>query len=66
MSKQPDVELEVQVKAVTDLAMLVKTERGQAWIPKSQISDYSGSEDLDSQVESIFVPQWLAEEKGLV
>lgn len=61
-----NVELEVQVRAVSERAMLVQTEVGQAWIPKSQISDYSGSEELDSQVESIFVPEWLAIEKGLV
>ena len=65
MSK-PDVELEVQVLAVTDKALLVKTAMGQAWVPISMISDYSGSEDLDARVDSIFVPQWIAEEKGLV
>lgn len=61
-----DVELEVQVQAVTERAMLVQTVVGQAWVPKSQISDYSGSDELDSQVETIFVPEWLATEKGLV
>lgn len=61
-----DVELEVQVLAQTDRAIKVRTGMGEAWIPISQISDYSGSEDLDHRVETIFVPEWLATEKGLV
>lgn len=65
--KQREVELEVRVRAVTDKAMLVSTDgTNQAWLPKSQITDWSGSEELDSNTTSIFVPEWLAVEKGLV
>ena len=63
---QKDVELEVTVRAMTERAMMVETCVGTAWVPKSQISDWSGSEELDRSVESIFVPEWLAIEKGLV
>lgn len=62
-----EIELEVQVRAVTDKAMLVSTDgTNQAWVPKSQISDWAGSEELDMRTTSIFLPEWLATEKGLV
>ena len=61
-----DVEIECTVKAVTDRAILIHDGKHEAWIPKSQISDYSGSDDLDTAVESIFIPEWLAIERGLV
>lgn len=65
MSKE--VELEITVKAVTERALLVTTDGdNEAWIPKSQITDYSGSENLDARVTSIFISEWLATEKGLV
>lgn len=64
--KNREVELEVQVRAQTSVAMLVRTEMGEAWVPKSQISDWSGSEELDMTTTSIFVPEWMAVEKGLV
>jgi hypothetical protein len=60
------VELEVQVFAKTAQALRVATEKGQAWVPRSQITDWSpGQADLEDAT-SIFIPQWLAEEKGLV
>lgn len=66
MSRNKAVELTVRVKATTDKAVMIETERGTAWVPRSQIEDWSGSDDLDLNVESIFVPEWLAVEKGLV
>lgn len=66
MSKSADVELEVTVKAVTDKALLINDGKIDVWLPKSQISDWSGSEELDRNVTSVFVPEWLAIEKGLV
>jgi hypothetical protein len=67
MKKSVDVELEVRVKAVTNKAILVSTDgSNQVWLPKSQISDWSDSEELDHHTTSIFVPEWLAIEKGLV
>ena len=61
-----EVELDVKVKLVTDKAIQIETERGTNWVPKSQITDYSGSELLDHNVTSIFIPEWLASEKGLI
>lgn len=67
MKKDNDVELEVKVFAETEKALQVSVDGElRVWLPKSQISDWSGSEDLDRNVTSVFVPQWLAEEKGLV
>lgn len=66
MSKSTEVELEVTVKVVTDKALLINDGKIDVWLPKSQISDWSGSEELDRNVTSVFVPEWLAIEKGLV
>jgi hypothetical protein len=60
------VELEVQVLVHTPMALRVATEKGQAWVPRSQVTDWSpGHADMEDAT-SIFIPQWLAEEKGLV
>ena len=59
------VELEVAVVGSTDAA--IKVDYGgkfAVWIPKSQISDYCG--DSLEEAESIFIPEWLALEKGLI
>ena len=58
-----DIEIAVDVKARTDSALLVTDGVIEAWIPKSQISDYSGEEDSP---ETIFIPEWLALNKGLI
>lgn len=58
-----DIEIAVDVKARTDLALLVTDGDVECWIPRSQISDYSGDEDSP---ETIFISEWLAIEKGLI
>lgn len=59
-----DVEVEVEVHGRTELALNVSDgTRAPVWIPKSQISDYVGSEDSP---ETIFIPEWLAIKSGLV
>lgn len=65
--RNAEVELGVQVRAVTDKAILVSTDGSNSvWLPKSQITDWSGSEELDHRTTSIFLPEWLATEKGLI
>ena len=65
--RNSEVELEVTVKAVTDKALMVTVDGvTNVWLPKSQITDWSGSEWLDHNVKSVFLPEWLATEKGLV
>ena len=61
MSK--DVEIACEVRAQTTLAMQIYDGKTTCWIPKSQISDES---EEDGNVTSIFIPEWLAIEKGLV
>lgn len=59
------VEVECAVVRTTDAAIQID-HGGESfvWVPKSQISDYTGG--TLEQAESIFIPDWLAEEKGLV
>jgi hypothetical protein len=67
MGIKKQVELEGQMVSSTELAVQWETERGVAWVPRSQISDFSpDDEDVNGDTESIFVPEWLAVEKGLV
>lgn len=59
-----DIEIAVEIIHRTEKAFMVKNLKDQnVWIPRSQISDYMGDEDSP---ETIFIPQWLAEEKELV
>ncbi len=58
-----DIEIQVETKARTPKAILVTDGKTTCWIPRSQISDYSGDED---NPESIFISEWLAGEKGLI
>jgi len=63
-----DIELEVKIWSLTPKAVLVETEKsGKVWIPRSCISDYSPpSEEVEYKTTSIFIPRWIAVDKGLV
>ena len=66
MNKSPQpkqVEIEVRIVSATDKALLVSDGKREAWIPRSQITDYC---EENGQITSIFISQWLAETKGLV
>lgn len=58
-----EIEVAVEVRARTDKALKVFDGKTECWIPRSQISDYVGDEDSP---ESIFIPEWLAFEKGFI
>ncbi len=59
------VEIDCVVRRSTDKAILINIGTpDDVWVPKSQVSDYCG-ESLET-AESIFIPEWLATEKGLV
>jgi hypothetical protein len=61
------VEIACEVKRQTDKAWLVFDGAREVWIAKSQISDYVEEQGLISKkVTSVFVPLWLANEKGLI
>ena len=50
-----DIEIAVDVKTRTDKALLITDGDTECWIPRSQISDYSG-DDIDSP-ETIFISE---------
>lgn len=60
------VEIECIVKIITERAVLINDGKRDVWIPISQISDWVGGDEIDTSIESIFIPEWLAIEKGLV
>ena len=64
-----DIEIEVAVKRTTDLAILVDHGgKADAWVPISKISDWCDGPDTAPGMgtTSIFIPEWLATEKGMV
>lgn len=50
----------------TDGAILVEDGDGKYWLPKSQIDYDSGPEYEKGDEIEIDIPEWLAEEKGLI
>jgi len=58
---------EVQAEAIaeTDAAILVQTEHGEEWIPKSQIDDNSEVYEK-GHVGNLIVSQWIAKQKGWI
>lgn len=64
MVKESDtIEIHVELRGGTDKAMKVSDGKVEVWIPRSQISDEC--EDKGKLI-SIFIPVWLAHEKGLI
>ncbi len=64
MGAVKQVEIEGRAKRETAAAILFDNGHVEVWVPKSVISDQS--EDDDGAIESIFIPEWIAEEKGLI
>jgi len=58
-----DIEIEVETIGRTEKAVWVTDGKVKAWVPRSQISDYCGDED---NMTSIFIPEGIALEKGLL
>lgn len=66
-SPQETVEIACEVRRETEKAWLVFDGTREVWIARSQISDYVEQPGLfGKQVSSIFIPLWLATEKGLI
>ena len=59
-----EIEISGEVKAETIKAYLWFDGKTEAWVPKSQISDLC--EERDGRITSIFIPEWLAVEKGFL
>lgn len=60
-----DTEIKIEVIARSDDAIRVYNGKVKAWVPKSQISDYTSDGDVDTAT-TIFIPRWIAEDKGLI
>lgn len=59
------VEIDCAVVRSTAAAVCIDVGgKDNIWVPKSIISDYTG-ESVDT-ADSIFIPEWIAIEKGLV
>ena len=58
-----DIEITIEVRHETDSAYLVYDGKAEVWVPKSQVSDYC---EENGCVTSIFIPEWLALDKGLI
>lgn len=59
-----EVEISGEVRRETTKAYLWWDGKVEAWVPKSQISDLT--EERDGSISSIFIPEWLALEKGFL
>lgn len=69
MKNAAEIEIAVVVKRVTDKALLVNFGAPKdEWLPKSQISDWCDGPDSAPGygTTSVFIPEWLAIEKGMV
>lgn len=63
MSRSAEVEIACEVRGETEKALRIHDGVSEVWIPKSQITDEC---EEDGKVVSIFIPEWLAKEKGLI
>ncbi len=67
MSPTETIEIACEVRRETDKAWLVYDGAREVWIARSQITDHMQEAGLfGPKVTSIFIPVWLATEKGLV
>jgi len=68
MSRDPNepIEIACEVRRQTDKAWLIFDGDQEVWLPRSQIKDTVEQSGLfGRKITSIFVPAWLALEKGL-
>lgn len=67
MKQNADIEIAVRVLRTTEKAVQVDFGGKElVWVPRSQINDWGpGTGELEG-AESIFIPEWLAMEKGMI
>ena len=51
------------IERATEKAILISRDNREYWIPKSQIVAHSGNDEMP---DSIVIPKWLADKKGLM
>lgn len=60
------IEVSVTMKHETDRAILVLDGDREVWLPKSQVSIEGDEFPEPGESAELFVPEWLAKEKGLI
>ncbi len=60
------VEVDVEIRIVTEKAVFIHDGSRSEWIPKSQIEDPPDDELEVGKHVTLLIPRWLAEEKGIV
>lgn len=63
MSRGADIEIACEVRAETAKAIQIFDGKQVVWIPRSQIKDEC---EENGKITSIFISEWLANEKGLI
>lgn len=58
-----DIEIACEVRAETPKAIKIFDGKTECWIPRSQIKDECEEKGV---ITSIFITEWLANEKGLI
>lgn len=58
-----DIEIACEVRLETPKALKIFDGKTEVWIPKSQIKDQCEEKGI---ITSIFITEWLANEKGLI
>lgn len=59
------VEIAIDIKAMTEKAILIYDGDREVWIPLSQVTDYTDEIEVGASI-TIFISEWLANEKGLL
>ncbi len=63
MGVSREVEIACEIRGETALAYRVYDGKVTEWVPKSQITDYCEESNV---ITSVFIPEWLALEKGFL
>lgn len=67
MSNHDYVEIDCEVLVETEHAYKIFDGATEAWVPKSQVSDFCDEvRNGRTVITSIFIPEWLANKKGLI
>ena len=62
-----EIEIACEVLRETAKAYLIFDGKSEVWIARSQITDHCEEKGLlGTKITSIFIPVWLAKEKGLI
>ena len=58
------IEIDVEIKKITEMAILADDGYTEHWIPKSLIEEDVEDAEVDETI-TITIPEWFAEKEGL-